>query len=67
MSRDTLSWPTRLKLCWDVLVKGKFERGHYKTIHEQEQWDICRQREKEMNSNIRPRTYIDFKDPNDEQ
>jgi hypothetical protein len=67
MSKDTLSWATRIRLCWDVLVKGIFKREHYKTIHEQEQWDICRQRDKEMNATTRPRTYIGYGDPHDEQ
>ena len=66
MNKHLLSWPTRLKLCWDVLVKGKFESTHYKTKHEQEQWEICRQRDREMDACKRPRTRP-LGDPYDEQ
>ena len=57
MDKHELSWKNRLKLCWAVLTTGKYNPSDYKTIHEQEQWDLCRQRDKEMNACTRPRTY----------
>jgi len=53
---DKLGWITRLKLCWSVLVKGTFIPEDYKTRHYQRQWDICRQRDKEMQEACRKRT-----------
>ena len=46
---------TRLRLCWDALTKGKYDSRDYRTIHEQEQWEICEQRRKELEAAHRPR------------
>ena len=59
--RDKLSWKTRLMLFWEVFTKGKYDPRDYKTIHEQEQWDLCRKREAEMNACVRPRTKFPYK------
>ena len=53
---NKLSWRNRIKLCWSVLTTGTYNPKDYKTIHEEEQWAICRQRDEEMNACIRPRT-----------
>ena len=55
---DKLGWLTRIKLCWVVLTKGKFNPAEYRTRYMQEQWDICRKRDAEMNACIRPRTKV---------
>ena len=60
--RDKMSWGTRIKLCWQVLTKGTHNPELYRTRHAQEQWDICRQRDKEMNECNRPRTPIHYAD-----
>ena len=61
MNKDKLSWLTRLSLCWDVLIRGRYDTRDYKTIHQQEQWDICEQRRKELESSVRPRTPFRYK------
>ena len=54
--KKKMSLWTRLRLCWDVCTRGKYDPRDYKTIHEQEQWDICEQRRKELAKGHRPRT-----------
>ena len=39
-----------------MLITGTYDHNNYRTIHAQQQWDICRLRDKEMNACIRPRT-----------
>ena len=56
MRGDRLGWITRLKLCWSVLIKGTYDPKEYRTREAQKQWDLCRRRDKEMASTIRPRT-----------
>ena len=65
MDKDKLSWGTRLKLCWTVLTKGKYNPALYRTRHYEEQWQICQQRLKEMQATCRPRTDFTCRDPND--
>ena len=62
---DKLSWITRIKLCWTVLTTGKYNPKEYKTKHEDEQWQICQKRLKEMQATIRPRSEFTCTDPND--
>ena len=52
---DKLGWITRLKLCWVVLTKGTYNPAEYRTKHAQKQWDICRERDRDMNAAVRPR------------
>ena len=55
--KDKLSWISRLKLCWFILSKGTTkDLPLYRTRHEEEQWKICRQRDKELAAACRPRT-----------
>lgn len=58
MNSDKLGWWTRIRLCWTVLTKGEYDPTQYRTRLAQEQWDICRQRDKEMNACARPRTEV---------
>jgi hypothetical protein len=67
MYNDKLSWKTRLRLCWDVATRGKYDPRDYKTIHQEEQWAICEQRRKELAATCRPRQPFPYKDPMDEQ
>jgi len=53
---NKMSWITRLRLCWTVLTKGVYNKNMYKTRYMQRQWDICRERDKEMQKGCRPRT-----------
>ena len=39
-----------------MLITGTYDPNNYRTIRAQQQWDICRLRDKEMNTCIRPRT-----------
>ena len=54
--RDKLGWSTRLKLCWAVLSKGVYDPKKYKTIHDQQQQEVCDQRRRELDATKRPRT-----------
>ena len=54
--KDKLSWRTRARLCWQILIKGSYDPKDYKTIHEEEQWEICEQRRKELAGSTRQRT-----------
>ncbi len=54
--KDTYSWLTRIRLCWTVLTTGRHNPKDYKTRDEEKQWQICRQRDRELASAIRPRT-----------
>ena len=65
MDKHGLSWVTRLKLCWEVLIFGKYDPRDFKTIHEQEQWEVCEKRRKEMASTVRPRTERHYPSDND--
>jgi hypothetical protein len=56
LNKDKLSLWTRLRLCWDMLTRGKYDPRDYKTVHEQEQWNICEQRRRDMEVASRPRT-----------
>jgi len=67
MNKNRLSFSTRMKLCWDVLTRGKYDTRDYKTILEQEQWEICEKRRKEMDVSCRPREPFPYADPMDEQ
>ena len=53
---NKLSWKTRLKLCWAVLSRGEYTPEDYKTINEQDRWEICEQRRKELQKCVQPRT-----------
>ena len=57
LDKHKLSWWTRIKLCWAVLTKGKYDHTQYRTRHMQKQWDTCRQRDIEMAATCRPRTH----------
>ncbi len=61
MDKHKLNWKNRLKLCFKVFFTGKYNPSDYKTIYEQEQWDLCRQRDEHMNKCKRPRTYPSIK------
>ena len=67
MTNDKLSWKTRLRLFWDVATTGTYDHRDYKTIHEEEQWELCEQRRKELESTCRPRRAYTYNDPMDEQ
>ena len=68
MSRkDKFSWVTRLKLCWSVLTKGKCNLEDYRTIHQQEQFEVCEKRRGELAGSARPRTEFRYVDGNMEQ
>ena len=64
---DKLSWRTRAKLCWSVLTKGKYDPRDYKTIRQQEQWDICEQRRRDLEGGHRPREPFPYDDDYMEQ
>ena len=53
---NKMSWITRLRLCWTVLTKGAYNTKMYRTRHAQRQWDMCRQRDKELQRTCRPRS-----------
>jgi hypothetical protein len=55
-NKDKLSWLNRLRLCWEVFTRGKYDPRDYRTIRAQEQWEICEQRRKELAASTRPRT-----------
>ena len=67
MDKHKLSVRTRLRLCWDILTRGKYDPRDYKTVHEQEQWDICEKRRKELIASTRPRQPFSYKWDEDEQ
>ena len=56
MSRGKFSWGTRLRICWCVLRSGNCDLKKYKTVHEQEQWDLCEKMRRELQSAVRPRS-----------
>ena len=58
---DKLSWINRLKLCFVVMFKGKYNSKDYKSRRQEEQWKICRQREAEIDAYTRPRTEFSYK------
>tara|TARA_Y100000310_G_C20486042_1_gene716902 strand:- start:706 stop:909 length:204 start_codon:yes stop_codon:yes gene_type:complete len=62
MDKNKLSFTNRIKLCWNVLIKGKYNPKDYKTTQEQEQWEICEKRRKEMQAHSRSRTDFHHKD-----
>jgi hypothetical protein len=53
---NKLSWKTRLKLCWTVLSQGEYAPEDYRTINEQNQWEICEQMRKDLQKCVQPRT-----------
>jgi len=68
MSRkDKFSWVTRLKLCWGVLTKGKCDFGDYRTVRQQERFEICEKRRKELAGTMRPRKEFRYLDGDMEQ
>ncbi len=60
--KHRFSWKTKLRLCWDVMTRGRHDLRDYKTIHEEEQWEICQKRQAEMDACIRPRTEFNYDD-----
>ena len=60
---DKLSWKTRMRLCWEVFTRGKYDPRDYRTIQEQGQWERCEQMRKDLASSCRPR--VPFSDRND--
>jgi hypothetical protein len=54
--KHKMSWSTRLRLCWSALYKGVYDSDEFKTIHEEEQREICEKRRKEMDKCVQPRT-----------
>lgn len=67
MNKHRFSWVTRLRICWCVLLSGDCDFKKYKTIHQQEQWDICENRRKEMGACVRPREPFSYADGDMEQ
>ena len=65
--KDKFSWVTRLRICWCVLLSGNCDLKKYKTIHEQKEWDICRERDREMNACVRKRSSFPYEHQEDEQ
>ena len=51
-----MSWKTRLKAVWDILVHGNLINAPYRTKHAEKQFELCQQRQREMDACIRPRT-----------
>ena len=60
--KHRFSWKTKLRLCWDVMTRGRYDPRDYKTIHEEEQWEICEKRRDEMDACKRPRTEFHYTD-----
>ena len=56
--KDKLSWLTRLRLCWEVFTRGQYDPRDYRTRHQEQQWQICEERRKEMEKCTRPRTHF---------
>ena len=56
--KDKLSWITRFKLCYQVLLYGLFDPTQYRTRYAQKQWEICQKRQREMDACVRPRTKV---------
>ena len=67
MNKNKFSFLTRIRLCWVVLTTGKYDTRDYKAIHEEEQWEICEKRRKELAASCRPRGPFPYSDPLDEQ
>ncbi len=65
--KDKLSWISRLKLCWEVFTRGKYDSRDYKTIREEERWERCEQMRKDLASTCRPRVPYYDKDDTMEQ
>lgn len=62
-----LDWSTRLRLCWDVLTKGRYDPRDYRTTKQEEQWIICEKRRKELDAANRPREPFPYDDEYMEQ
>ena len=67
MNKNKLSFGTRIRLCWDILTRGKYDSRDYKTMEEHEQWSVCEKRREELNACNRPRTEFRHKDDDFEQ
>ena len=59
--KEKLSWSDRLRLCWEVFTRGKYDPRDYKTIKEQEAWERCEQMRKDLSSVERPKADVEFK------
>ena len=59
--KEKLSWSDRLRLCWEVFTRGKYDPRDYKTIKEQEAWERCEQMRKALASGERPKADVEFK------
>lgn len=64
---DKFSWKVRLKLCWDVLTKGKCDLKNYRTIFEQKQFEDCEKIRQDLESTTRPRTDFHYVNEDMEQ
>ena len=51
-----LSWSNRLKLCWEVLTRGKYDPRDYKTILEEEVHERCEKMRSDLRKGERQRT-----------
>jgi hypothetical protein len=59
-NKEKMSLRTRLRLCWDVFTRGKYDPRDYRTIREEEAWARCEQMRKELAASTRPRTDTDI-------
>jgi hypothetical protein len=57
--KEKLSLRTRLRLCWDVFTRGKYDPRDYKTIQQEEAWARCEKMRKDLASATRPRVDTD--------
>jgi len=67
MNKNSFSWMTRIRLCWNVFTRGKYDSRDYKTIHEEKQWKICEKRREELTVSCRSREPFTYRDELDEQ
>jgi hypothetical protein len=44
------------------MTRGRYDPRDYKTIHEEEQWEICEKRREEMDACKRSRTEFHYTD-----
>jgi hypothetical protein len=54
--KNKMSFWTRIKLCFRVLVRGNYNPEDYKTRGAQRQWIICENRRRELEKTVRPAT-----------
>ena len=57
--KEKLRLRSRLRLCWDVFTRGKYDPRDYKTIREEEAWVRCEKIRKDLASATRPRVDTD--------